>query len=698
MNVIIPMGGIGSRFSKENYRFPKPLVNIAGRPMLSWLIDHLTITKDDTLWIAVLSYVEEQFALSQRIIHEFPHLTIKIVLLTFETRGAAETLYIVLQHMNNAELQKRVISLDCDTIYFSDILADFRKLPSSIHGCSFYFEDLGGKPIFSYLSLDPDTGDTNVTAADVEPKNQQIRDIREKSAISCHANTGAYGFLSGKLLKEYCAKAIDSSVGELGEYYTSQVIKHMIKDGLILYGIYVPSFECVGTPEQLRKFLVKLKRDTFTKDKNRRFCFDLDNTLVTYPTVPGDYTTVQPKWDNIRLVQQLKASGHYIIIQTARRMNTMQGNMGSVIKDIGLLTLKSLDDMMIPYDEIHFGKPYAHVYVDDLGVNALVDTMKELGWCLHDDEPVTNPKPVPGFIFPRSFNTVQEVDSLILKSSHATLLDGEIYFYKNLPTSIAHLFPKVVKICETTEFSSIAMEKVPGITFAHLIVNQCVTNGRFAKLLKALNQIHTTKLDCFPTGAASEDGFVNLYSNYLEKVKMRYEMLRETYQDLHVPRSKWNLSGTVDEVYNYLCRLLKDYETNLRAKCANVIHGDPVFTNVLLEKNGAIRFIDMRGKIGNTLTLRGDVVYDLSKVYQSLQGYDFALQGMILTDNVLAYLNDLEIQFTAFVHTHYPQVSMEDILTITASHYFSIIPLHDPKVTQTFMDHCWKLLDGKETK
>ncbi|CAF1541637.1 unnamed protein product, partial [Adineta steineri] len=48
-----------------------------------------------------------------------------------------------------------------------------------------------------------------------------------------------------------------------------------------------------------------------------RFCFDLDNTLVSYPTIYGDYNSVEPKIHNIQLVRELHMAGHYIIIQTA---------------------------------------------------------------------------------------------------------------------------------------------------------------------------------------------------------------------------------------------------------------------------------------------------------------------------------------------------------------------------------------------
>jgi NDP-sugar pyrophosphorylase family protein len=47
MNIFIPMGGVGSRFSKDGYRFPKPLVNIVGRPMLLWILDQLQFEKTE---------------------------------------------------------------------------------------------------------------------------------------------------------------------------------------------------------------------------------------------------------------------------------------------------------------------------------------------------------------------------------------------------------------------------------------------------------------------------------------------------------------------------------------------------------------------------------------------------------------------------------------------------------------------------
>jgi len=67
MNIVIPMGGIGERFARVGYRcarsptlrtperarsFPKPLVNLVGRPMIFWLLDNLDLTPDDRVYSA----------------------------------------------------------------------------------------------------------------------------------------------------------------------------------------------------------------------------------------------------------------------------------------------------------------------------------------------------------------------------------------------------------------------------------------------------------------------------------------------------------------------------------------------------------------------------------------------------------------------------------------------------------------------
>jgi hypothetical protein len=43
LNVIIPMAGAGSRFESAGYTFPKPLIDVKGKPMIQVVIENLNI-------------------------------------------------------------------------------------------------------------------------------------------------------------------------------------------------------------------------------------------------------------------------------------------------------------------------------------------------------------------------------------------------------------------------------------------------------------------------------------------------------------------------------------------------------------------------------------------------------------------------------------------------------------------------------
>lgn len=91
INVIIPIGGIGSRFAKMGYRYPKPLINIVGRPMLLWLIDNLSLKPGDTLWMAINEEVDDEFRIGQLINKTFSKIDFRLLRLRHQTKGASET-------------------------------------------------------------------------------------------------------------------------------------------------------------------------------------------------------------------------------------------------------------------------------------------------------------------------------------------------------------------------------------------------------------------------------------------------------------------------------------------------------------------------------------------------------------------------------------------------------------------------------
>ena len=82
----------------------------------------------------------------------------------------------------------------------------------------------------------------------------------------------------------------------------------------------------------------------------------------------------------------------------------------------------------------------------------------------------------------------------------------------------------------------------------------------------------------------------------------------------------------------------------------------------------------MRGSIGDKLTIYGDKLYDLSKIYQSLIGYDEILKDKKISDE---YRNKMINIFNEFVETNYDKTSLDKIKDIVNLLIFTLIPLND---------------------
>jgi capsule biosynthesis phosphatase len=597
MNIIIPIGGQGKRFSDFKYNLPKPLIKSLGEPIIIRCIDSLNVTKDDIIYIAYRTELDK-YNFKDIITKQFDY-NFKFIPINFDTRGAAETVLFVLENMSPKELNNLSIVVDSDNIYNDDIINDIKKINNNV---IFYFNDKNNKPLFSYIEINDNT----------------VIDIKEKIKISDYACSGAYGFKNGITLKNYIIKTIKDNNKSNNEFYISTIYKKMIDNGEIVKAKICNNYISLGTPQQLKIF-----SSNIDVDKKMRICFDLDNTLVSYPKIKNDYTSVEPITDNINYLRFLKEQGHTIIIYTARRMKTHNGNVGKIIQDVGAITLKNLTDFNIPYDEIYFGKPYADFYIDDLAIKSYDDLEKELGF--YNIHPET-----------RDHNRIEICDDKIIKYSSS--IEGEKYWYQNIPKNIEFLFPKLIDFND----SSITISKINGIPLSHLNVNNILTEKILISLLESLDKIHTS---------SEIKSKINIYANYTEKIKKRVELFDfSTYNDS-------------DKLITELNTFFDDYSLNKKA-IVGVIHGDPVLTNVLINNFDDLLFIDMRGKIGNDLTIYGDIFYDYAKVYQSLIGYDFILMEKELDEK---YIKNNIIIFENYIINKFNYKVMEDIKWITKS-------------------------------
>lgn len=631
MIIIIPLGGKGMRFKDNGYKRPKALIRVKGRPILYYLLDSLNIEGIDFISIPYhKEYCDYHFELQLQ--KDYPNHKFLFHQLSVDTQGAAESINAALKCFDESIFDKPILCLDGDNFYKVNIVNLWNG-----ENKIFTFDDSdeqGGEHLYSYITINDN--------------NNLVTDIIEKVKVSNNACTGAYGFDSFKNLLKYTQNIINQKTKQRGEYYTSTVIREMINDSHIFKYQQINSDEyiCLGTPLHVRLFQNK------TPFKALRFCFDIDNTLVTYPLIHNDYTSVQPIPKMIDLLKRLKQLGHYIILYTARRMKTNGGNIGKVTADVAKITFATLDKLKIPYDEIFFGKPYADFYIDDLAVNRFDNLEKELGF--YDDS-----------IQPRDFNRVEFEPGAVIKSS--ANMEGEIFYYKNIPTQLTHFFPKLIDY-DLIDSKWLKIERITGLTVTNLYLSELLTTEMLKKIMHSIHEIHST--------CTSSDVSDVFYLNYCSKLSSRYH----NYDYSYLP----NADITFKEILAWLTKYSADKNATI-----GVIHGDPVMTNILITTNDRIKFIDMRGKQGSELSIYGDVLYDWAKLYQSLIGYDKILQnGNIKTEYELNMIDT----FKTFFLSKFSTKDYINMCWITKSLLFSLIPLHDNDKCKQYYDLISKVI------
>ena len=592
MNIIIPLGGVGERFSNYGYTKPKPLIKVLGKEIIFWVLDSLNISKSDNVYIPYNEFLD---AYDFKEVVNSNYLNIKLTSVP-NTEGPSETIRLCINHFS---IEGKIVLLDGDSWYKEDIISKVREFKSNL---SVYFKSSNKEPLFSYLQLEED----------------KIVVIKEKIKISDNANTGCYVFHDSNQFLNYVDK-----IEKKGECYISDIISLMINDGIEFSSLKINDYYVLGTPQQIIEFA-----KSFPSEK-KRFVFDLDNTLVTFPTTIGDYSSVKPIQKTINYLRNLKKQNHHIIIYTARRMRTHGSNVGAVIADIGEITINTLKEFDIPYDELLFGKPYAHFYIDDLMVNPKTDLNKELGFYMENVEP-------------RHFNKIEFNSETVTKLSDDNKLDGESFYYNEIQKyPVRKYFPKL----KLAEEGKIVMEKINGSNFSTLYINEILTTGHIDLLLSAIDEIHS--LD--------SNGRFDHYYDYNEKLENRFKSF------------DYSKYGFLTCEQNAILSDVRFFNGEY-----NVIHGDLVFSNIILTDTGQIKLIDVKGKQGTEFSIFGDKFYDYAKIYQSLVGYD-----EILLDKEVkqSYKNKMISHFKF----GFSENEIDIIKKITKSLLVSLIPLHNDK-------------------
>ena len=236
----MPMAGEGSRFLKEGWTTPKPLIELNGQPLFKHAISSVT-DKDIQMKYSFIVRQEhiDKYQIDKGIRSFLPEANLFSVVKT--TRGAVETCLIA---ENAIADDDAVIVMDCDLEFRSKKFMEFIKqilnkpIEEATGGALVSFES--NEPRYSYAALGED-GFVARTA--------------EKEVISNHALCGAYFFASGRRFKQIAHLLLAEPAFTKPEYYVSLLFNYLLKEGEKVWLAPMEEYYSYGTPEELKRYL-----------------------------------------------------------------------------------------------------------------------------------------------------------------------------------------------------------------------------------------------------------------------------------------------------------------------------------------------------------------------------------------------------------------------------------------------------------
>ncbi|MBT7296598.1 hypothetical protein HN836_02990 [Candidatus Woesearchaeota archaeon] len=236
LNILMPMAGFGSRFSKAGFDTPKPIINVEDKPMFINALNSFD-NFDVPLNITVVIRKEHTCFFDSDKIFMLYGKKIQIITLQNSTKGALETTLAAKNYINH---KFPLVVMDCDLWFKSNDYIDYVK--KSIKD---ELDIDGFLPIFK--SKDPKYSYALIEEGIV------VR-TKEKKAISDNAIAGAYFFNKTEIFMEYAQRIVDKPLSSK-EYYISLVYNELIKKGMKIGFVNLDEFKSFGTPEELKMII-----------------------------------------------------------------------------------------------------------------------------------------------------------------------------------------------------------------------------------------------------------------------------------------------------------------------------------------------------------------------------------------------------------------------------------------------------------
>ena len=233
MNVLIPMAGAGSRFEKAGYTFPKPLIEVDGKPMIQVVVENLNIDAKHIFIVQKEHY--EKYNLKY-LLNLITNDNCEIVQVDGITEGAACTTLLAKEFIDNDEPLVMANSdqfLDWDSNEFM-----YSMVADDVDGGIVSFK--ATHPKWSFAKLGEDGF---------------VSEVAEKKPISDVATAGVYYWRKGSDYVKYAEQMIDKDIRTNNEFYVCPVYNEAIEDKRKVKVFPIEKMWGLGTPEDLERYV-----------------------------------------------------------------------------------------------------------------------------------------------------------------------------------------------------------------------------------------------------------------------------------------------------------------------------------------------------------------------------------------------------------------------------------------------------------
>lgn len=229
LHLIMPMGGAGSRFFKNGFVMPKPLIEINGKPFLYWATRSIEkyVELADITFVVLKQHIAE-FNIDKVISKYFPQAKIEAVDFEEVKSGPVMT---CLAGLKNIQDDCPILFNDCDHMFACNAFAENMNSGSwDYDGALLTFNS--DQPQFSYI----------------EYNNDRIVGTVEKKVVSNQAICGAYMVRNAKMFCDMAEEYLKNC--NYSEFFVSGIYNVMCNRGLTVQNYTVDFHVPFGTPTE----------------------------------------------------------------------------------------------------------------------------------------------------------------------------------------------------------------------------------------------------------------------------------------------------------------------------------------------------------------------------------------------------------------------------------------------------------------